>query len=225
MKDNHLQQIIFKYPFLNSPGSKFIQDIEKYGTYKQISKGEYIFLENDKCNFFSFILSGEVRVFKAGESGREITLYRFGVGESCILTLSCLLGKNTFPAIAVTEDEIEAILVPSGVIREWFTSNQSFRDYAFDTLSRRLSDVIMVINEIAFKRVDARVSEYILNNSDKDSTLTSTHKKIAVDLGTSREVISRVLKEMETNKILNISRGKINVIDSEALKKLSKNVI
>ena len=222
MTQDHLQQIIAKYPFLKDPDKKLVDDISKCGTYEKIPKGEYVFLENENCNFFSFVLSGEVRVFKAGESGREITLYRFGIGESCILTLSCLLGSNNFPAIAVTEDDVEVILVPSKVIRDWFTSCQSFRDYAFDILSRRLSDVIMVINEIAFKRVDARVSDYILNNSDQNGALTTTHKKIAIDLGTSREVITRILKEMEENNILDISRGKITIKDKAGLKKYSK---
>ena len=221
MNENHLQQLLTKYSFLGEPESKLMQDIIKYGTFKRINKGEYVFLENDKCNYFSFVISGEVRVFKAGETGREITLYRFGVGESCILTLSCLLGNNHFPAIAVTEDDIEAILVPSKVIREWFKSHQTFRDYAFDILSKRLSDVIMVINEIAFKRVDERVSEYLINHSDIDGSLNTTHKNIAIDLGTSREVITRILKEMEANNLLVISRGRIDIIDIGALRKFS----
>ena len=221
MTENHIQQLLTNYSFLDNPDSDLMNDIKSYGTFKKIDKGEYIFLENDNCNYFSFIISGEVRVFKAGETGREITLYRFGTGESCILTLSCLLGNNHFPAIAVTEDDIEAILVPSKIIREWFTSHQSFRDYAFDILSKRLSDVIMVINEIAFKRVDERVSEYLINHSDSEGSLNTTHKNIAVDLGTSREVITRVLKEMESSGILIISRGKIDITNIDGLRKFS----
>ncbi len=99
-----LNDIKRSYSILNSLSDYESESKRQYSILKNIPAGETVFLKGDTCSFFAFILKGRARVYKTGESGREITLYRFQKGESCILTASCILSKNTFPAEALVEE-------------------------------------------------------------------------------------------------------------------------
>jgi len=209
------------YPFLNNLSDPETENILSFSIHKKIPAGEHIFLSGDSCSFFALLLSGKVRVYKAGETGREITLYRFGKGESCILTASCILSKHSFPAAAVTEEETEAILVPRELFREYIKQYDTWRNYFFDVLSERLSEVMEIVNEIAFKKMDSRIAEY-LEGSAIDSIVNSTHLQISSELGTSREVVSRILSDFESDKIVKLDRGKILITNHLALKSKTK---
>jgi len=196
------------YPFLAALSEKETESIRQYSILKTLPAGETVFLKGDTCSFFAFILSGRVRVFKTGETGREITLYRFEKGESCILTASCIMSKNTFPAEAEVEEKIETVLVPNELLREFVKEYDPWRKYFFDLLSSRLSEVMEIIEEVAFRKMDSRIAEYIISNST-GGVLNATHLQIASELGTSREVVSRILKDLEKGKLIILDRGKI----------------
>ncbi|MBL8016013.1 MAG: Crp/Fnr family transcriptional regulator [Ignavibacteria bacterium] len=204
------------YPFLKNLSASETDNILNYSIHKKIPAGEHIFTKGDSCTFFALMLSGKVRVYKAGETGREITLYRFGKGESCILTASCILSRNSFPAAAVTEEETEAILVPRELFREYIKQYDTWRNYFFDVLSERLSEVMEIVNEIAFRKMDARIAEYLAGASI-DSKVNATHQQIAAELGTSREVVSRILSDFERGQLVKLDRGKIMIINSLGL--------
>lgn len=201
------------YPFLNNLSNAETENILNYSIHKKIPAGENIFSKGDSCSFFALVLTGKVRVYKSGETGREITLYRFGKGESCILTASCILSRNSFPAAAVTEEETEAILVPRELFREYVKQYDTWRNYFFDVLSERLSEVMEIVNEIAFRKMDARIAEYLAGASI-DSIVNMTHQQIAAELGTSREVVSRILSDFERTKLVKLDRGKILILNT-----------
>ena len=157
--EDKLNELIESYPAINEAGQEFKEQLSRFAILKKIPAGESIFLENDTCAFFALLLSGRVRVFKEGESGREVTLYRFEKGESCILTMSCILSDSLYPAIAVAEEDSEAFLIPAQVFREWISRFAAWRKYVFEILAKRLSAVIMVVEEVAFRRVDSRIAE------------------------------------------------------------------
>lgn len=196
------------YPFLGALTESEIDSIRQYSILKTLPAGEPVFLKGDTCSFFAFILSGRVRVFKTGETGREITLYRFERGESCILTASCIMSKNTFPAEAEVEEEIQTVLVPHELLREFVKQYDPWRKYFFDLLSSRLSEVMEIVEEVAFRKMDSRIAEYIIRNS-AEGVLNATHLEIASELGTSREVVSRILKDLEKEELIILDRGKI----------------
>ena len=150
------------------------------------------------------------RVFKIGQTGREITLYEIGPGETCILNASCILSGRTYPAHAVALSDITALMVPAEVFRRLVREHEEMRDFVFTLLSQRLTGVMELVEEIAFGRMDERLREYLIERSQNDR-LEVTHQKVANDLGTSREVVSRILKDFERQGKLKLSRNTIHI--------------
>ncbi len=220
--ENKFKEIIERYPAIKAAGAELMEQFRQFALLKKISAGETIFIENDSCSFFALLLSGRVRVFKEGESGREITLYRFEKGESCILTMSCILSDSLYPAIAAAEEDSEVYLIPAEVFRQWVSKFDAWRKYVFEILSKRLSAVIMVVEEVAFRRVDSRIAELLLEKSDEQGKIRLTHQQIASELGTSREVVTRLLKDFEQEKLISVSRGEISTLDKGGLRKKQK---
>ncbi len=200
----------------------FSKEIFANAIYAKIPAKTFIFLEGDKCENFSLLLSGSVKVYKNGESGREITLYRIAEGESCILTASCIISKTEFPAIAVVEKDTEVILIPSAFAKDWLNRYEVWRNYIFSLITKRFSSVLETIEEVAFRRVDSRIADFLLKSiSPESSEIKITHHKIASEIGTSREVVSRILKDFELENLLELKRGSIQVKDKVCLKKIS----
>lgn len=171
-----------------------------------------------QCSHLALVTEGSARVYKIGENGREITLYRIGPGESCILTASCIMSQKPFPAFAVSEQPIQALIVSTADVVRWSNHEPAWRDYLFRLISDRLSDVISVVEEVAFRRVDRRLAGYLLQHTTDDSDrIQVTHQSIASDLGTSREVVSRILKDFEQQGFISITRGAITLGDRHAL--------
>lgn len=209
MKTVSADEFIEIFPaFRNNPG--LASEILSRSHYKTFAGNQVIYSEGDACSAIAFIISGEVRVFKIGEGGREITLYEIEKGETCILNASCILAKMSYPAHAVTMLDTELLLIPAGDFRGLLARYEEMRDFVFNLLSRRLTSVMTLVEEVAFRRMDLRLSEYIEEKSD-DGKLNSTHQKIANDLGTSREVVSRLLKDFERQGAIILSRNLIQL--------------
>ncbi|MDJ0531597.1 MAG: Crp/Fnr family transcriptional regulator [Xenococcaceae cyanobacterium MO_207.B15] len=188
-----------------------------------LSAGKFICLEGDVCNHLPLVISGSVRVYKIGTSGREITLYHLEKGDSCIMTASCIISQKEFPAFAVTETEVEAIIIPANSLRKWVMHNPTWQEYIFGLLSQRLADVIEIIEEVAFRRMDCRIASYLIKNCDRTiPTMQITHEAIAQELGSSREVVSRILKTFEKQGLLSLSRGMIQLKNWNELEKIAQ---
>jgi len=179
---------------------------------KEVSPQTHLYWEGDSCAGIAFLLAGEIRVYKCGESGREITLYEIGPGETCILNASCILGNNTYPANAVTTSASTLVLVPAQDFKRLLDSDGTMRTFVFSLLSQRLTEVMALVHEIAFGRLDERLVEYLVEKS-ADGILAATHQKIANDLGTSREVVSRLLKDFERQGRVLLARNEIRLVD------------
>lgn len=214
-----LSLIQSELPFLKHAPDSFWDLFTNAVQIQKIPSGATVFWEGDACHSLALLLSGQVRVFKVGESGREITLYRFGRGEGCILTASCIMQGGSFPAIAQVEQDAEAVLVPSNALKDWMNRFDFWREFVLGLLAQRLGNVIATIEEIAFKRMDQRLATFILERIQGEiQILQLTHQEIAVELGTAREVISRILKDFEMSGIIRLSRGSIEVLDRIKLK-------
>lgn len=223
MNDNpELRKKIFGlFPFLEKAGQDVQAELFRCGTLINPSRGQTLCLEGNQCGCVPLVLKGQVRVYKLGESGREITLYRVEPGETCVMTASCIIASVTFPAFAVAETEVEAVVIPPDVLREWMNKYQPWRDFVFAMLASRLAEVIAVVEEVAFKRVDARIAEYLLSAGHEGSALRKTHYEVATDLGTSREVVSRILKEFEHEGLISLSRGEIRTENTKELERFA----
>ncbi|MCP5062782.1 MAG: Crp/Fnr family transcriptional regulator, partial [Ignavibacteriae bacterium] len=184
-----------------------------------LPKDTLIFDEGSTTNNLAVIISGKVRVYKLAESGREITIYRINKGESCILTISSILSNLTYPARAVVEEDVEALIVPSDIFKELVNKDESWRNFTFGLMNTRFANVITVVEEVAFRRMDERILEFLVQkNNSNGNELNITHQEIAYELGTYREVVSRILKDFEKSGLIELSRNKINILNVDEIK-------
>lgn len=221
-KDQY-ERIARALPLLRGASPQLIRDFQQAAFFARIPAGQDVFLEGDRVDAIALLISGVVRVYKIGESGREITLYRFGNGQSCILTANAILSRQTFPALATVERDAEAIMVPAEVFRAWIARYEPWRDFVFELLSRRLASVIEVVDEVAFRRMDGRVASLLLDRLQQTNPIHLTHQEIAAELGTSREVISRLLEDFTERGLIQLARGQIQVLDEPGLRARSSS--
>ena len=178
----------------------------------KLDHDRFVFHAGDLCQAFLILLDGEVRVQLTSESGREVTLYRIGPGGSCILTTSCLLSNENYPAEAIAESDIEAMAIPVSSFQSTLEESQWFRRFVFDGFSTRLTSVIQKIEQIAFTAIDVRLAGVLLE-LDRKGVEKITHQDIAVELGTAREVVSRHLKRFESEGWVRLGRGQVSLVD------------
>jgi CRP/FNR family transcriptional regulator, anaerobic regulatory protein len=211
------------FPFLNKikPDmlKKFIETIKIW----KYPIGTMILEEGSSCTNMVFVLDGIIRVYKLSPEGKEITLYRLKNGETCVLSVSCIMGNLHYPAMAEVEEEVILGVISAEFYKELFLAEVACQQFIFNTISTRLQEVMLLIDEVVFKNMDERLAKLILQKLDKDDIegkLDMTHEKIAIELGTAREVVSRLLKDFEKKNIVSLSRGKIIIKNKEFLKKI-----
>ena len=217
LEAKYYDQIAQALPFLKNKESEVSREFRQAAYYVRIPAGKDVFVEGDAVQSIALMLSGNVRVYKIGENGREITLYRFGLGESCILTANAIMNQQTFPAVALVESEAEAIMVPAEKFRDWMRRYEEWRNFLFDLLSQRLAAVMSIVDEVVFHRMDARIAALLLRRADQGSIVQITHQEIAAELGSSREVISRILEGFEAAGMISSSRGQVEIMDAAEL--------
>ena len=180
-----------------------------------------VFHQGDACKNYLIVLDGKVKVFTRAENGREILLYRLVTGDSCVLTTSCLLSNKNYPAEGKTETPVTALAIPVSQFNTALQQSSTFREMVFSAFSSHLSELITLVEEVAFGKVDVRLAKHLLTQCDDNNILSSTHQNIATELGSAREVISRQLKELESKGLIKISRGNIEIIDTAALQDIA----
>lgn len=168
-----------------------------------------------------FLLDGTVRVQQVSETGHEIVLYRIEAGQSCVLTTACLLAYDDYSAEGVTETPVRAAAVPRAVFDELVATSKPFRDFVFAAFSRRITDLFLMIDEVAFQRLDVRLAGVLMKLSSSGAKISTTHQKLSVELGTAREVISRQLSEFKRRGWIEIGRGSVTLLDREAVGRLA----
>jgi CRP/FNR family transcriptional regulator, anaerobic regulatory protein len=167
------------------------------------------------CKAYVMRLQGLSRVYRISENGREILLYRVGAGETCVLTTTCLLGHTDYPAETTVEESIRDVVVPGPVFHQLMQESPIFRKFVMENYGSLITDLIVLLETVAFKGLEARVASMLI--SSEDSIITKTHQQLAAELGTAREVISRLLKKFEDEGWIRLGRGNVKVIDRPAL--------
>lgn len=178
--------------------------------------------ETDPCNAYVMRLAGRSRVYKMSDSGREILLYRVAAGETCVLTTTCLLGHSHYPASTMVEEPIRDVIVPANVFHQLMVESEVFRRFVMSNYGDLISNLIVLVDEVAFHGLDARLAKQLLEASGANVPIERTHQQLADELGTAREVISRQLKNFERQGLVNLGRGKIEIQNKDALEKLSQ---
>ncbi len=205
------REFIETFPVLRNAPEQLVRDILSKAVVRSFPAGMLVYSEGDACSAVAFLLSGEIRVYKSAETGREITLYEIGRGETCILNASCVLANTSYPANAVSAKDGTMLLIPAVDFRRLMETSEEVRHFVFGVMSKRLSTLMALVEEVAFGRMDLRLREY-LSEKAEHGVLRTTHQKIAGDLGTSREVVSRLLKDLEHKGVVALSRSEITLL-------------
>ncbi len=183
---------------------------------RSMTAGSRVFSPGDQCDGLPLMIRGEVRVQMAGASGNEIVLYRITDGDLCPLSLACLIAKGSYQTEAIVEVDSEVLLIPAGLADRLMAESDGFRRAVLANYGERLQALMMVIEEVAFQRLDQRLAERLIERQ-VNGQLSVTHQALAIELGTAREVISRLLKEFERRGLVELERGLITLIDREKL--------
>jgi len=199
------------FPAFRSTPDSLLRDFLAAGNLQTVPVGTQIYREGDVCSGIAFVISGDIRVYKIGQSGREITLYEIGPGDTCILNASCILSGKTYPAYALAAAESEVLLFPAPVFHRMVAESEQMRKFVFTIMNERFTTVMELVEEVAFGRMDQRLLDYLVERSG-NGHLETTHQKIANDLGTSREVVSRLLKDFERRQQVKLSRNSISIL-------------
>ncbi|NWG06649.1 MAG: Crp/Fnr family transcriptional regulator [Chloroflexi bacterium] len=221
LDQKQFERVKLAMPFLQRADEALAAELKREAQFATIPAGRDVFVDGDRVDGIALLLSGVVRVYKIGETGREITLYRFGLGQSCILTANAILSQKSFPAIATVEEDAEAVMIPAEVFRAWVNKYDLWREFVFDLLSERLSTVMAVVDEVVFKRMDRRVASLLLRQARVQNPMRVTHQEIAAELGSSREVISRILEDFSKEGLVESGRGTVEVLDFKGLESRS----
>ncbi|TMM51292.1 Crp/Fnr family transcriptional regulator [Sulfitobacter sabulilitoris] len=192
-------------------------------TIVNVPSGVTIFGPGKSPENMLFLLDGTVRVQQVSNSGREIVLYRIHAGQSCVLTTACLLAYEDYAAEGIAETDVRAAAVPRTVFDDLVAQSKSFRDFVFAAFSKRITDLFLMIDEVAFQRIDVRLADKLIKLSDDRNTVATTHQKLSLELGTAREVISRQLQEFQRRGWIEQARGCIHLLDPAKLEILAAN--
>ncbi len=172
--------------------------------------GQILFSAGQNCEGLPLVVSGRVKVQMTGVSGHSIVLYRLDADDICTLSIGCLMTGRTYRAEAVVEEESEALMVPRRVFDRLMDQSAGFRLGVMESYGRRLDDLMLLVEEVAFRRMDQRLEEWLLERAARGPVVI-THQELAIELGTAREVVSRLLKELERRNMVRLSRGRIEV--------------
>ena len=204
------------FPELLASDADLGAELARAGRAAELPAGAFVFHDGDPCEQVGFVLDGAIRVYKAGASGREITLYHVVSGELCMLNVSCVLSHHIYPATAVVETPLRAVLVSGACFRKWVAQSESLRKLVFSLMSSRFAEVVGLVEQVAFARTHERLADFLAERLTV-GRLDMTHEQIAAELGSSREVITRLLHDLERSGAVELSRGHVALKNPERL--------
>jgi CRP/FNR family transcriptional regulator, anaerobic regulatory protein len=217
--------ILEKFAFFRQASPALQTQIAAAAVLGHIPANAYFYREGDPCESFALVGSGNIRVFKEGNTGRQITLYHVQDGQACLVNMLCVLLDRPAMASAQTEAATDAVVLPAAAVRGWIANHEAMRNFVFETMAVRVVEVMTLVEEICFHKTDNRLATYLLrrfaNDGDPQRAFSATHEELATELGTAREVISRLLKMFERHGAVEIARGRIRLRDDAVLRSLT----
>jgi CRP/FNR family transcriptional regulator len=212
------EQVLRSYPMLRELPADTLAALMADATHMKVPAGAMMFDEHQPCMGFPLLLSGSARVIKAAPNGRELHLYYVLPGEACILTSSCLLGKTHYQARGLVQTDLELVVLRPATFRALFSTSESFREHVFSRFSERLSDLLELVAAVTFQKLDQRLARTL---AARPSPIRTTHQALADELGSLREIVSRLLKNFADQGWVQLGREQIEVVDAPALQRLA----
>jgi CRP/FNR family transcriptional regulator len=187
------------------------------------ASGRVVFGPDNIPDSLLFLVDGTIRVSQTSESGRDIVLYRVEAGDSCVLTTACMLAEEAYNAEGLAETDVVAVVLPRSDFDRLVAEEPAFRSFVFAAYSRRLIDLLRVVDDVAFGRIDVRLAQRLLALAKDAREIAATHQQLATELGTAREVISRVLQDFQKRGMIAQSRGRVTLTDHASLTALASS--
>lgn len=209
------------YPALSALDRAAIEQLCRPESLMHVPAGAQLFAEAQPCRGFPLLISGSIKVVKTAPSGREMLLYRVEPGGSCIITSSCLLGHTDYSARGEAETDLQMLALPPAVFSRLVAEQENFREFVFHLFSERIAELMQLVEEVAFHRLDQRLARLLLARTD---SIQTTHQALADELGSVREIVSRLLKGFAAEGLVSLGRENITLLDREGLKRLAQPV-
>jgi len=205
------------YPALSDLDDRVFAATMAQAQVVELPAGTQLFAEGSACRQFPLVRSGSIRVAKAG-GGRELQRYRVGPGEGCVLTGSCLVGRRDYPATGVVESDVLLVVLPSAVFEQLMATRAPFRQYVFGLFAERLTDLMGLVEAVAFHRLDRRLASALLGHG---KVIEGTPQQLADELGSEREIVTRLLRSFADQGRVRVGRGSVEVLDASGLRKIA----
>lgn len=210
------------FPFISKLDAGLRQEFENACCLKSINQGSPLSDSGTPCQFMTFVLAGCIKIFKLSPEGREITLFRVTPGECCMMSAACILSDKPFPAMAVAEEAVTAVALPGMTFIDLFRKSAALQQYIMGMFANRFEAMAMLVEEVTFDRMDKRLAKFLIQKQ-KYGKLETTHEAIALELGTAREVVSRLLNDFQKKGYVRLSRGELSIESLDVLLRLSEN--
>lgn len=208
------ESLLARFPVLAQLPEETLARLLATARVRQVAAGTVLFEPGRACEGFPLLLEGSVRVSKSSDQGREIVLYRVSPGEACLLSGGCLLGHGAYRARGVAESEVLLLVIPPLLFDELILHHAPFRRFVFDTYGERLAEVMELVDEIAFRKLDTRLARLLVQ---RGPVLAATHQNLADELGSVRVFVSRLLRGFEERGWVKLERERVTVLDAKAL--------
>ncbi len=198
-----------QFPFFES-GLR--EAIAQEGTYREFESGQELIREDQYIRSFPIVISGMIKVCRTDEAGNELLLYYLRPGEVCTVSLICCMDRTRSRVKAMTEEPTEAILIPVELLDSWMTRYQTWKEYVMRSMQKRFDELLDALDSIAFLKMDERLEKFFTDRYRSTGTtiFEGSHQEVALAMNSSREVISRLLKQMEKQGMVSLSRGRID---------------
>lgn len=208
-------EVLNSYPFLKDLDNEKLDKLFNRLIVNNYEIGSSLFNNRQSCIGLSLILSGQIRVYKLGDDGKEITLYRLRKGDNCFNTILCALTESEESSFSEIEQNATIALIPMDFFKKYLVDNPNFLKYIFKNLYNKFENVVEGLEKVTFDSIENRLINYFKDNlreNQENKIIYTTHEKIAADIGSSREVVSRSLKSLEKRGMVELGRGKIKIL-------------
>lgn len=205
------------YPALAGTPHDLMARLCDVGRNLRLPAGTVVFDEQQPCQGFPLLLGGKVRVLKQASNGREITLYTVRPGETCLMSSGCLLGHCDYSARGVADSDLELQILTPDLFDELVARQPPFRQFVFGVFADRMGSLMQLVEEVAFQRMDRRLAALLLARADEQGCVCLSHQQLADELGSVREIVSRLMRSFAAQGWLNTGRERITLTDPKAL--------
>jgi len=212
------------FPIWNKLTNLQKEKLEQSAVRRTVKKGTLLHNGDTDCQGLLLVEEGQLRAYILSEEGREVTIYRLFAMDLCLFSASCLMNSIQFDITIETEKDTSLWMIPPDVYKEVMEESAAAANFTNEVMASRFSEVMWLMEQVLWKSFDKRLAAFLTEESVLEGTgkLKITHEKIAAHLGTAREVVTRMLKYFQTEGLVRLSRGTVEVVDPEGLRRLAE---